>query len=124
MDDNTLINGLIESYSYQFELYKEAKMLAQKILGQLTLSRGDITGVMELFVEKQALLEKIEKQRDSLTLYIDQWQTRKQNFNDHPLKSHLTEVFDKVQKEIIDFVNLEDQLRLFMEPQNKNSENL
>ncbi len=122
MDDNTLIEKLIESYKYQFELYRDAKVLAQKILGQMTLSRGDVTSVMVLFVEKQKLLEKIEKKRDAMKLYTDTWQERKNFFNDHPMRGALTDIFDKVQKEIIEFVNLEDQLRLFMEPQSDNGE--
>lgn len=123
MDDNTLINSLIESYDYQYNLYKEAKVLAQKILGQMTLSRGDVTSVMALFMEKQKLLEKIEKKRDSVKKYVDAWQERKKDLDDHPKRKELTDVFDKVQREIIEFVNLEDQLRLFMEPQSDNGEN-
>lgn len=124
MDSNALINNLIASYDRQTKLYNDVKVIAQKILGQITLSRGDLSLVMPLFVEKQKLLEKIEKERESAKLYTDQWQERKTEFSDHPLRSKLTATFDNVQKEIIDFVNLEDQLRLFMEPQNSNSENI
>lgn len=119
MDDNTLISTLIEAYSYQYELYKEAKLLAQKILGKMTMSRGDVAGVMDLFVQKQKLLENIENKRDLLKSHVETWQERKDEFNEHPKRKVLTEVFDKVQKEIIEFVNLEDQLRMFMESDNQ-----
>ena len=116
MDDTTLIKSLIRSYEYQDRLYQELTLLVQKILGKVTLSRGDMVGVVNLFDEKNVLLDKIGKERDLIADEVSSWQQRKESLKNHENFNQLDQVLISIEKTISSFMNIEDQLRLFMEP--------
>lgn len=117
MDDTTLIKALIRSYGYQEKIYAELTLLVQKILGKVTISRGDLNSAMDLFNQKQELLDKIEKERELISNEVLIWQERKSDLSEHENFPELEQVLVKIESTLSGFMKIEDQLRLFMEPQ-------
>lgn len=114
MDYSTLIEELTQSYTRQNEWYSQLTTLVQKILGQITLSRGDLSGVMPLFKEKQELLDTIIQERDRTKDHIEIWQKDKGNIPSNDSTERLDLVLQKTEKEIKAFLASEEQLKKYL----------
>ena len=123
MDYSILIEGIIQSYTAQVELYKKLKIVVQKILGQIAISRGDFSSVMGLFEEKQKLLEKIEKERDNSKKSVEIWQKEKGSIPDSEQTARLDTILAEAEKVIKDFLEIEDQLKKYLEHNMNNKGN-
>ncbi len=121
MDYSILVEGLIQSFSCQVELYKKLIVIVQKVLGQIAISRGDFSSVMGLFEEKQKLLEKIEKERDRSKKSVEIWQKEKDRIPDSEQTARLDTILAEAEKVIKDFLEIEDQLKKYLE-HNMNNE--
>ena len=77
MNDSDLISLLSTSFTKQLTWYGELSDLVHKTLGQLVLSRGNVTQVMENFTRKQKILDMIVEERDHIRGSVDLWQNRK-----------------------------------------------
>ena len=115
MDYTILVEGLIQSFSIQVELYKKLKVVVQKVLGQIAISRGDFSSVMGLFEEKQKLLEKIEKERERSKKSVEIWQKEKDSIPDSEQTARLDTILAETEKVIEDFFEIEDQLKKYLE---------
>jgi hypothetical protein len=115
MDYSELIEELTQSFTCQIEIYKQLQVIVQKILGQIALSRGDFSGVMGLFEEKQKLLEKIEKERVSTNKNVEIWQKEKENIPLTNERELLDKILAETEKVIKDFLVAEDQLKTYLE---------
>ncbi len=110
-----LIDHLTESYTRQLELYRRLTTLGQRILGQLSVSRGDLNKVMPLFEEKQLLLDQISTVREQSTTESRIWQEKKDQMR-HDLKAQtLDSIFENTRKSIQRFLSTEDQVRRYLE---------
>ena len=115
MDYSKLIEELTQSFTSQIEIYKQLQVIVQKILGQIALSRGDFSGVMGLFEEKQKLLEKIEKERENSYKSVETWQKEKDTIPHSDERDHLDRTLAETEKVIKDFLETEDQLKKYLE---------
>lgn len=115
MDYSQLIEELTQSFTSQIEMYKQLQVIVQKMLGKIALSRGVSSGVMELFEEKQKLLEKIEKERDSSKKRVEVWQKEKGNIPRSDLKDRFVSILTEAEKVIEDFLETENQLKKYLE---------
>ena len=115
MDYSKLIEELTQSFTSQIEIYKQLQVIVQKILGQIALSRGDFSGVMGLFEEKQKLLEKIEKERENSYKSVEMWQKEKDTIPHSDERDHLDRTLAETEKVIKDFLETEDQLKKYLE---------
>ena len=120
MDYTELIEELTQSFTSQIEIYKQLQVIVQKILGQIALSRGDFSGAMGLFEEKQKLLEKIEKERVRTNKNVEIWQREKESIPLSNEREHLDKTLAETEKVIKDFLEAEDQLKKYLE-RNMNS---
>ena len=115
MDYSKLIEELTQSFTSQIEIYKQLQVIVQKTLGQIALSRGDFSGVMGLFEEKQKLLEKIEKERENSYKSVETWQKEKDTIPHSDERDHLDRTLAETEKVIKDFLETEDQLKKYLE---------
>ncbi len=115
MDYSILIEELTQSFTNQIKVYEQLQVIVQKILGQIALSRGDFSGVMGLFEEKQKLLEKIEKERENSNKSVEIWQKEKDNIPPSDEKDQLDRTLAETEKVIKDFLATEDQLKKYLE---------
>ena len=115
MSYTEIIDTLIQSYTSQREWYKELHIIVQKILGQMVLSRGDLSGVMHLFKQKQRLLEAIQNERERVKNESAVWQKEKDQIpaseSTHCLNTILTETEEAIKV----FLETEDQLQKYIE---------
>jgi len=114
MNYSSLIEELTQSYSRQIEWYVQLKILVQKILGQITLSRGDLAGVMALFSEKQDLLDKITRERDATKSSIETWQRDKDTIPSSASTVTLDAILQETELAIKAFLDSEDQLKKYL----------
>ena len=115
MDCSLLVEGLIQSFTSQVELYKKLIVIVQKILGQMAISRGNFSSVMGFFEEKQKLLEQIEKERDRSKKSVEIWQKEKERIPDSEQTAHLDTILAETEKVIKEFLDIEDQLKKYLE---------
>ncbi|MFP4416704.1 MAG: hypothetical protein ACLFSB_05495 [Chitinispirillaceae bacterium] len=110
-----LVDNLTESYTIQRDLYRRLTTLGQRILGQLSVSRGDVSTVMPLFQEKQQLLEQISVVRERSQQESLLWQQKKDSAGRNPAAQTLNAVLDEVQRSIQRFLATEDQVKRYLE---------
>lgn len=115
MDYSELIKELTQSFTNQIETYKKLQVIVQKILGQIALSRGDFSGVMRFFEEKQKLLIEIEKERENTRKSVEIWQKEKDSIPHSDEREHLDRTLAETEKAIKDFLAMEDQLKKYLE---------
>jgi hypothetical protein len=115
MNYTNLLNELIRSYSSQMRDYRQLHALGQKMLGKLTLSRGDMSGIMGLFEQKQVLLASIERQRDAVSESAAVWRREKVAIPPGRLSAQLDSILDQIQLAIQEFLETEDQLKRHLE---------
>ncbi len=120
MDYTTLIEELIQSYTRQNEWYSQLTILDQKILGQIAMSRGDLSGVMVLFKEKQELLDVITQERDNTKNQIEVWQKDKGVIPTSESTVKLDAVLQETETAIKKFLDIEDQLKKYLETLTEN----
>lgn len=115
MDFKKVIDELTQSYSLQSTWYRELKILVQKILGQITLSRGDFSSVVGLFEKKSTIMDQIIKERDISKTNVDFWQNNKNNYTADEYSHKLDVVLEEVAHEIREFLEIEEQLKKCIE---------
>lgn len=116
MEDFLLVGKkLITSYTRQIEYFEDLNVLGQKILGKLTLSRGDFTGVMVMFEEKNEISKFIEKERESIRESVVLWQDNKDSLSKYPILEDVDLILDKMEIAIKTFLDTEDQLKKYLE---------
>jgi hypothetical protein len=115
MDDRTVISLLSASYSRQLRLYEELIILVNKTLGQLTLSRGNVAGVMGNFEKKQKLIEEIVSERRAMGAAASLWKNRKNTAPPSRDRNELEGFLLKTEIAIKEFLDVEDQLKRYLE---------
>ena len=115
MDLNKIVDELSQSFTCQITWYKELKALVQKILGKISLSRGNIACAADLFEQKQKLLTQIITERERIRPYIDTWQKNKQNASLSLSAATLDAILAEIESEIKEFLELEEQLKTCIE---------
>jgi hypothetical protein len=115
MDDVTLVSTLSESYQRQLLWYMELADLVQKIMSQLILSRGNVAGVMEYFSRKQKIFDMIVEERNSISEQSILWQDRKHGLAGSEDVDNLNTLFDSTACAIKKFLEIEDQLKTYLE---------
>jgi flagellar biosynthesis/type III secretory pathway chaperone len=108
-----LIDTLVDSYSQQVVIYRKLNDLVQRILGQLAMSRGDISVVMGLFGQKQQLLDSITRERERVRPHAEQWQNVKAEVQRGEHTRRLDEVLAEIQQAIQTFLGREEQLKCY-----------
>jgi hypothetical protein len=114
-EQEKLVDELIESYREQLDLYKQLNALGQRILGQVVLSRGNISAVMSLFSEKQRILQHIEDRRNAAAPSSRQWQDMKDSIEPCDQTRMLDQLLGEAQSAIGAFLSDEDQLKRYLE---------
>ena len=108
-----IVDKIINSYNTQIVIYKELQLIVQKILGKLALCGGDIGSVMGMFTEKQQLLEKTIKYREDIKDELLFWSSQKDKPENEIYSKKLDAVLALVEREIGNFIRLEDQLQFY-----------
>src|SRR5271157_5333823 len=115
MNDSDLISLLSTSFTKQLMWYRELSDLVHKTLGQLVLSRGDVTQVMENFTRKQKILDMIVEERDHISGSVDLWQKCKKGIKDGQAGDELDDLLKKTAAMISEFLDGEAQLKRYLE---------
>jgi hypothetical protein len=115
MDDTTLISELVASYERQLSLYQELASVVQKTLSQVILTRGDVSGLMGNFTQKQKLLDRILKERANAQPLVTRWQERKAGIPPDSRTGRLDTLLQKTQTVIRGFLDAEEQLKKYLE---------
>ena len=108
------VKELTRSYSLQVELYKKLNAIVQKIYGQLVLSRGDLTGVIAQFEEKQKLLNTIAAERERTQQSAEAWQQQKADAPKSEETAELDSVLAETETTIKTFLASEQQLERYL----------
>jgi hypothetical protein len=111
----TLVNELTNTFSYQIQMYRELTTLVQRMIGNLVLSRGDMSGLLSSMEKKKKMLELIEIERHSHSDAIMRWQLMKNNVTMTPEVTILEKVLEDTGSAIKEFINEEEQLRTYIE---------
>lgn len=109
-----VLKKLISSYTTQIKLYNALTLVTQQILGQLALSRGDITGVMNQFTKKQEILADISEERSKIDHEIEFWTKEKENIPYSPLVKELNEQLSTMELSIKNFLGLESRIQVYL----------
>jgi hypothetical protein len=115
MDDFTCISQLTASFAKQLAWYGELSRIAQKVLSQLVLSRGDAAAVMAGFLQKRAIVDMIAQERGQIREIADFYQKRKEGMKPSALKNDLDLLLAKSEAAIREFLDGEDQLKRRLE---------
>ncbi len=115
VDYDILAEELTKSYSRQIECYTELNNIVNKILGKVILARGDLSGAMALFEEKQRLIDKIAQEREGTKKNVEIWQEQKHKIPSSELTDRLNTVLEETEDAIKSFLEVEDQLRKHLE---------
>jgi hypothetical protein len=111
----SLVDTLAESFNRQNTLYERLEDLVQKILNQVVLRRGDLTGAMTLFAEKQRLVEAITTERERTHEEAERWQREKGDCPPPVRTEQLERVLARTQEAIARYLQGEEQLRRYLE---------
>jgi hypothetical protein len=115
ISDTMLVKELTDTFNYQILMYRELKLLVQKMIGKLVLSRGDMSGLLSSMEQKKKLIESIENERFQHSDAIMQWQLKKNNVTMSPEIGVLERVLDDTGCAIREFIDEEEQLRTYLE---------
>lgn len=113
--DSLLVKELTDTFNYQMQMYRELKVLVQKMIGKLVVSRGDMSGLLSSMEQKQKIIESIESERSRHSDAIMQWQLKKNNVTMSPEVGVLEKVLECTGCAIRDFIDEEEQLRTYLE---------
>jgi hypothetical protein len=115
MDDAKLISELVASYERQFALYEQLAEVVQKTLSQVILTRGDVSGLMGNFAQKEKLLNGILQERTNAQPFVTLWQERKATVPKDGRTARLDALLEKTQSIIRKFLDSEEQLKKYLE---------
>ncbi|MBN1603509.1 MAG: hypothetical protein JW915_18005 [Chitinispirillaceae bacterium] len=113
--DSLLVKELTDTFNYQMQMYRELKVLVQKMIGKLVISRGDMSGLLSSMEQKQKIIESIESERSRHSDAIMQWQLKKNNVTMSPEVGVLEKVLECTGCAIRDFIDEEEQLKIYLE---------
>jgi hypothetical protein len=113
--DSLLVKELTDTFTCQMQMYRELKVLVQKMIGKLVISRGDMSGLLSSMEQKQKIIESIESERSRHSDAIMQWQLKKNNVTMSPEVGVLEKVLESTGCAIRDFIDQEEQLRNYLE---------
>lgn len=113
-DERNRIELLAASCDRQADLYVKLRQLVQSILGKLTMSRGDVSSVMKLFTEKQALLDAVMQEKDSNSELVLWWQQHKATLRATPESDRMSAAIDRIEGAIKSFLSAEEQLERYL----------
>jgi hypothetical protein len=115
ISQNMLVKELTDTFNCQIQMYRELKILVQKMIGKLVLSRGDMSGLISSMEQKKKIIESIECERSMHSDAIMQWQITKNNVTMTPEIGLLEKVLEDTGSAIKDFIDQEEQLRTYLE---------
>ncbi len=109
-----LLKELTRSYSLQVELYKKLNAIVHRIYGQLVVSRGNVSGVMPLFEEKQKILNAISAERERTQQSAQSWQQKKAGVSRSDETARLDSILSEAEGAIRTFLDTEQQLERYL----------
>jgi uncharacterized protein YjaZ len=117
MNDNDIliIHELIESYRKQFDWYEQLRVMDQKILSRLILSRGDMHEMMNSFEKKKTLIDNLEKERIRTSDAVQHWQKIKSSFPVCEDTDELNAILEKTTTAIKGFLDEEEKIKKYIE---------
>jgi hypothetical protein len=115
MDDKLLVESLISTCTRQLALYRQLNDISQKILGQVVLSRGDVSGIAPALAGKQRVLAAITEERTGSQAAVTLWQERKGSIPQGERTAFLNQVLADMGAVIKQFIEKEDQLKKYLE---------
>jgi len=114
-DDTILVQTLTDSFRRQLDWYMELREVVRQLMSRLVLSRGSLSQLTDGLQKKKQLVEEIEAERHRIAGPMSLWLERKNSI----IAGDDVESFDKllqmVTAAIKDFLDDEDQLRVYLE---------
>ncbi|NLD94925.1 MAG: hypothetical protein GX639_19900 [Fibrobacter sp.] len=117
MNDNDIliIRDLIESYRKQCDWYDQLRVMDQKILSRLILSRGDMHEMMYSFEKKKTLIDNLEIERTRTADAVQYWQKIKSAFPVCDDTDELNAILEKTTNTIKGFLDEEEKIKKYIE---------
>jgi hypothetical protein len=117
MNDNDIliIRELIESYKKQYDWYEQLRVMDQKIMSRLILSRGDMHEMMNSFEKKKSLIENLEVERTRTSEAVQYWQKIKSSFPVCEDTDELNAILEKTTNAIKGFLDEEEKIKKYIE---------
>ena len=115
MDDDTLVGEVAAFSGDQLRSYGELRDMTRRILSRVVLSHGDISGVLDVFKRKQALLHEISARRAKAKETIELWQRRKATVRETRDTRELETTLQAMESTIKEFLDSEEQLQRYLE---------
>jgi len=117
MNDNDIliIRELIESYRKQYDWYEQLRVMDQKILSRLILSRGDMHEMMNSFEKKKSLIDNLEIERNRTADAVQYWQKIKSTFPVCEDTDELNAILEKTTTAIKGFLDEEEKIKKYIE---------
>lgn len=119
----SIMEELIQSFSQQCALYTALIDISQKILGTLTLNRGDFSRVINLFEEKQKILDNITYEREKSGANIAFWEKNKTTLSQTALTSRFNAILGKTEDAIREYLDIETQVQTYISFISKKGDN-
>lgn len=117
MNDNDIliIRELIDSYKKQYNWYEQLRVMDQKILSRLILSRGDMHEMMISFEKKKTLIDNLETERNRTSDAVQYWQKIKSDFPVCEDTDELNAILEKTTNAIKGFLDEEEKIKKYIE---------
>jgi hypothetical protein len=117
MNDNDIliIRALIDSYRKQYEWYEQLRVMDQKIMSRLILSRGDMHEMMNSFEKKKSLIDNLETERIRTSDAVHYWQKIKSTFSVCEDTDELNAILEKTTNAIKGFLDEEEKIKKYIE---------
>jgi len=117
MNDNDIliIRELIDSYKKQYDWYEQLRVMDQKILSRLILSRGDMHEMMLSFEKKKSLIDNLETERNHTSDAVLYWQKIKSAFPVCEDTDELNAILEKTTNAIKGFLDEEEKIKKYIE---------
>lgn len=115
MTDDVLVQKVADFSRGQLQRYGELRDITRKMLSQVVLSRGDISGVVDVFKRKQQLLGEISAERRNAREAIELWQQRKAAVRQTQDTAELDNTLQQMESTIKEFLDSEEQLKRYLE---------
>ena len=115
MEDSVLITRLHQACGKQLALYRQLCDFTQRMLQRLVMSRGDMTGLRDVFEQKRRLVGEIERERAGMHELAGRWQERKSQVVQCAATRDLDTLFGSMETAIRKYLELEAQVRTYLE---------
>jgi Tfp pilus tip-associated adhesin PilY1 len=117
MNDNDIliIRELIDSYQKQYGWYEQLRVMDQKIMSRLILSRGDMHEMMNSFEKKKSLIDNLETERTRTSDAVQHWQKIKSTFPVCEDTDELNAILEKTTNAIKGFLDEEEKIKKYIQ---------